>query len=570
MKADLQTIWLATLLFVVSAVSVSAAESITTFAAEYEIQPDATVEVTEFIDYDFGTADQRGILRTLNTTHAQDATAWWKRRTVDVEILSVLRGGQAEPFTITETTDGLLVRIGNPNMTITGSQTYEIKYRLNGALSYDAEATELYWQVTGTDWSVPITSVVATVRTAAGVVMRTDERACYQGSRESTVACDRSDVTGSNGVQFASAALAAHEGLTIAVALDPATVSTVVRETSYYALFAIPPLVGWFIVLFWLVYRFRTKDSLSWPLVAQYEPYQDKPPMYTGYLFDKVLQPRDISAGIVYLAEQGFIHIERNEVTTWRVFTGTDYSLTLRKPASEAPNIFLTQVLELLFTDPVPPRTALLSELKKHQTAISRQITKLQSAFKSELDAAGYTTTQLPAALWQWGKLTVVIAVALLVTAIVLGGGWIIILMCFVIGTVIAYSIAVQPRFTRAGHEAYQHIRGFKHFMEMTDKERFAFHNAPAKNPQQFMEYLPYAVALGVEKEWAKVFADVTIPTPEWYSAPGQSVFSASVLTQELSSFSSAVATSGATGSTGSSGGGSVGGGGGGGGGGSW
>ncbi len=105
----------------------------------------------------------------------------------------------------------------------------------------------------------------------------------------------------------------------------------------------------------------------------------------------------------------------------------------------------------------------------------------------------------------------------------------------------------------------------------MTEKERYEFFNNPADNPQEFMEYLPYAIAFGVEKKWAKQFASITIPQPDWYRGSGP--FVATAFADEISSFSekvsSAVATQRSSGS-GSGGGGFSGGGSGGGGGGSW
>jgi len=38
-------------------------------------------------------------------------------------------------------------------------------------------------------------------------------------------------------------------------------------------------------------------------------------------------------------------------------------------------------------------------------------------------------------------------------------------------------------------------------FLEYTEKERIKFFNSPETNPQEFLDYLPYATAFGVEKE---------------------------------------------------------------------
>ncbi len=83
------------------------------------------------------------------------------------------------------------------------------------------------------------------------------------------------------------------------------------------------------------------------------------------------------------------------------------------------------------------------------------------------------------------------------------------------------------------------------------------------------MEYLPYAIAFGVEKEWAEVFKDITIPNPAWYSENGGGTFAPVSFAQSMHAFSSSVSSASSS-SSGSGGGGSSGGGGGGGGGGGW
>jgi len=132
-----------------------------------------------------------------------------------------------------------------------------------------------------------------------------------------------------------------------------------------------------------------------------------------------------------------------------------------------------------------------------------------------------------------------------------------------------------MPRRTDSGVKMLADIKGFEWFLTVTEKDRLEFHNAPSKTPEQFMEFLPYAVALGVEKEWAKQFEGMQIPPPDWAEGQGWSNLNAiafasniSSLHSEASSGYSAPSSSGSGGS-GFSGGGS-GGGGGGGGGGSW
>jgi uncharacterized membrane protein len=130
----------------------------------------------------------------------------------------------------------------------------------------------------------------------------------------------------------------------------------------------------------------------------------------------------------------------------------------------------------------------------------------------------------------------------------------------------------VMPKRTKEGVLALEEIKGFKLFLSVTETERLKFHNAPAKKPELFEKYLPYAMVLKVEKEWAKQFEGLFTEPPTWYEGNWQT-FSLISLTSNLNAFSS-VASSTLTPSAPSSGsgfsGGSSGGGFGGGGGGSW
>jgi uncharacterized membrane protein len=100
----------------------------------------------------------------------------------------------------------------------------------------------------------------------------------------------------------------------------------------------------------------------------------------------------------------------------------------------------------------------------------------------------------------------------------------------------------------------------------------------PAKTPELFESFLPYALALGVENKWAEKFStilssienDSTAYKPGWYSGVSWSTLGAAGFTSSLSGSLSSTISSSSTApgsSSGGGGGGSSGGGGGGGGG---
>lgn len=564
----------------------AAGEEVRSFAAEYVVGPDGAVSVQEVITYDFGDVERHGIFRELDTQHPSASGSWLRERVVAYDLTAVTRAGSREPYTVTRDGSTVRVKVGDPDRTITGLQTYVLTYTLRGALSYDP-TVEFYWNVTGDRWDVPIREVVARVR-ATGTATRAADVACYAGSSGSTQRCAQATSTEQETV-FRESVLAPGEELTIAQALASGSVAVATHERWQLQLVLVPLAVFAAGVLGWLVYRFRTHHRPEQAIIARYEPFSDLLPMYTGVIMDGRLDPRDITAGIVYLAQQGFLKIRHIQTTQLWIFTSGDYELTLLRPMEEAPNEASRAVLTLMFSDgadraslsswldsagqadgdaptgnePSVGTTVTLSELARHKKRNARKVRALQKYFKQRLRDQGYfeqanldrlRLRYLVGGLVVTGVIVLVIIPGLLIPLIVLG----------VLGSIVLFA----PRRSQAGYAARWHLLGFKDFLSVTDRERFTFHNAPEKNPELFMQYLPYAIALGVEEQWAEAFRDITLATPVWYEDATGSSFSAAAFASDMGAFSSSFSAS--SGASGSSGGGSAGGGAGGGGGGSW
>lgn len=573
------SLWLA---LVVPAV---AAEAIDSFHADITIQPDGALLITETIRYDFDSANRHGIYRTITGNHANKASAWYLDRYIDIELLNVLRNGRTEQYRA-ESGEALNVRIGDPDVTISGQQTYEITYLVEGAMATFAGEDELYWNLTGNEWDVPMKSVVATVR---GEGVRFDGRsACYVGVVGSNEACSVT-VLGEFVTQFSASEVLPGEQVTIAQGVAFSGQLTPLERMRWWIIL---PFVYVFMVVVIAIslYRWRTAHKLHRAVVAQYEPYEDFRPMFTGVLFDGRLDSKDITAGLVTLAQEGFIHIKQTSRKVLFAFTVHDYEVTLRRSVSEVTTAFQRQLLELLFmgqlgtdadsrseSDFYIGKTVQLSEIKKNQSKLkknSKIIKKLKKAIEQDLLTRAFF--ERPAKKLQ----SVLIGfVVLFVTILAIAGGLfgsltdqykdaIVFLSFALFGPAVIAVVLMHQRRTKKGYEARNHLEGFKDFLSTTEAERYKFHNAPAKSPEQFMQYLPYAIAFGVEKEWAAVFADIVIDAPAWYQSETGTHFNAVTLGNELSAFSSSLSSS--AGTSGASGSGSAGGGSGGGGGGSW
>ncbi len=541
------------------------AEYIESFDTTILVQKDSSLVFTEEITYIFD-AEKHGIFRFIPLKHPQEATSRYRDRFLDIEITSVRMDDLAVPYEEIRSNDQIEIKIGDPNTTNIGKHRYTIAYTVTGGMSYPQfGGAELYFNVTGDEWEVPIRSASAIL--TAETSLFTEARSCYRGDRGSTKSCD-SVVTGDSAVTFVAHNLGSKEGLTIAQGIDRAQIDYIILERlNPWWVWGIGSLF-WFAGLIWFVYSYRTAERTGRSIIPQYDPYPGVKPMYAGLLFDGRLDPRDITAGIVYLAEQGYITIKKTEQKVLFFFEVDDYEIVLKKPVITAPS-FEQRILTLIFSPTAREGTVTLSQLKK-SLAKQKENQVLLNALKDDLEQnleeQGFFRVHIPLK-YIIGLTAIPIftmaSLAEYVPQLLLPGG-----IALVSLGILAF---MYRRRTRKGYEALDHLRGFKEFLSVTDAERFNFHNAPEKSPEQFMAYLPYAIAFGVEEKWATVFKDITIPDPSWYDAGGAAHFSAMSLTTSLGSFSSALAaSSSASGSSASSGGGFSGGGGGGGGGGSW
>jgi uncharacterized membrane protein len=177
----------------------------------------------------------------------------------------------------------------------------------------------------------------------------------------------------------------------------------------------------------------------------------------------------------------------------------------------------------------------------------------------------------------------VLIAVASGLVAVNLGSGPTPVVLGIIVAMVVVIVIFAilmkQP--TGLGRKVLDELEGFREYLEIAEKDELNLRNPPEKTPALFERFLPFALALGVEQQWAERFArifanlrgpDGTPYHPAWYQGSWSGFHSASATSTLASDLGGAISSSmSAPGSSsGGGGGGSSGGGGGGGGGGGW
>ncbi|HWO72870.1 MAG TPA: DUF2207 domain-containing protein [Dehalococcoidia bacterium] len=584
----------------VRAASAQEAWEITSFDATYAVHPDGVFDVVEDIRVDFGSLERHGILRDVPVEYEYDAD---HRRVIELEVIGVDDGtGRPLRYRLEDSGPYLRIRIGDPDRFVSGQQRYRITYRVRYGLNPQAAWDELYWNVTGNEWPVPIHRASATV-TAPAI----QEVTCFQGAFGSTEACAARS-SGASARFESTRSLADNEGLTIVVALPKGSVAvpplrlvevkTVEEQIrDFLGLKPLPLAVAAFATVggllgvvryWWLAGRDRWLGDVQYltgstrevrrPLfardtvVVEYQPPEVEPgrrlrPAEIGVLMDERADTLDVTATIVDLAVRGYLRIAELP-KTW-VFGSKDYELHQLKAADGSLLQYEKRLLDGLFED---GDSVKMSELKNEfytdlaqvKERLYDQVVKADRFFANSPETVRTLHYVLGAGLLGGG----VAAGALLgaLGAAVVGAAPVI------SGVAMLASARAMPRRTGTGREMYRRCLGFRKYMTVAETDRQRFNEEVGL----FQEYLPYAIVFECVDKWAKAFEglETEATTSSWYVGPAP--FQAVAFSRNLESFSNSISsaiasTPGGSGGSGfSAGGGFSGGGGGGGGGGSW
>lgn len=558
------------LVLVTLTAAAGAGERILRYDAAIRVAADAGVTVTENLTVRAkGDRIRRGIYRDLPTDY-EDRLG--NRVRIVPELLSVRRDGAPEPHHTERRGRDLRLYVGSREVSLSpGEYTYEIVYRLQRVLGYFDERDELYWNVTGNEWQFPIEAASATVALPASVPADRVGVEAYTGTYGARGAAYRAWVD-PDGVAHVETtrALAPEEGLTVALTWPAGHVYRPgVDENARFLLAQnlglLTALAGLAATLVYLVLAWRRTgvDPAPGVIFPHYEPPAGYSPASLRYVAEMGYDGRTFTSAVLSLAVKGFLTIEQD---------GDDYSLAATAKTMDgalAPGE--RALLRSLFG--AAGRLRLDNEnhrlvsaaMKAHEKALKRDyyqryfVTNGRLLLPALVLLAG---TGLAAALVD--RLTIASVIVLVAGAVAVA--------------LFAWLLKAP---TPHGRRLLDRAGGFRLYLEVAEKDELRLRNPPARTPELFEAYLPYALALEVEQPWAEQFAGVFAGLreetgasyrPHWYTGrwdAANPVRMAGALGPSLDSAVAAASTPPGS-SSGSSGSGFSGGGGGGGGGGGW
>ena len=504
-------------LLLAAAGSLSAKEQrLRKFDAEITVLPDSTVDVTENITFQFVGGPWHGIYREIPVEYSGPGGLNYS---LFLSVKSITEDGTKLRYESSRERQYLKLKIYIPNAD-NSTHTIAIEYTVSDALRFFEDHDEFYWNVTGDEWTLPIQSASAhIVLPDAATNIRTN---VFTGRYRSTEQNAVAEVNGTGVDVHTTAPLGMREGLTVAVAFDKGAV----KEPTAFSRFllylrsnwalAVPILV--FGLMFWLWWT-KGRDPRLRPIAAQYEPPDKLSPGEVGTLVDNSADMRDITASIVDLAVRGYLVIEeKNEEHLLGLTHSKAYLFHLKKSRAEwsALKAHEQELLDGIFDQGTAGETVTLDQLHNQ---FYRYIPTIKSKIFGTLVSDGYYARRPDSVRSAYIGFGIVAGIILAAGGLSLANHMGMSPLPFIVAGVLSAAIICgfgwfMPAHTLAGARALEGVLGFEDFLKHVEADRF---NRTIKTPEMFEKFLPFAMALGVEKNWSKAFQGIYTQPPQWY-----------------------------------------------------
>lgn len=530
-------------------------EQIDRYVVDATVQRDGAVAVTETISYDFGFQARHGIFRAIPIRYALgknqgNANASLDDRVIEITSPSATLDGQPVDLAVDpnnnkdiDTDYYDVIRLGDPDATVTGRHTYQLRYLMRGTLNKPDGTPQLFWDAIGDKWPVPIDQ--ATVRVhAPGKIARAR---CQTGSAGSGVNCPASKVGGDTAT-FSAENIDPRTAMTVAAALPPSvsvpvpvfdrkpgfapTVASNFVRPGHEAGIGAPATLGitgallviGAVLLARLLARGRdyyfvglTPGIVPGPgeqygqalrklgqhneVAVQFNK-PDAPPALCGGILHETVGMTEVSATITDLAVRGYLRVEDDGQQQHTLIQLAEPDDRLAK--------YERVILEALFADESRVELSSLQVGEEMRRAREEMLDELvyRNWYQRRPDQVTRGYRMLGAVLL-FGSL--VIGYFLLARFDL--GLW---ALPFALGGLALLSLAGRmPSRTAVGTAILTQVINFRRYLEVAEAEEIA----AQERTTVFNRYLPYAQVLGMATVWTKKFEALGAAEPNgWYT----------------------------------------------------
>jgi hypothetical protein len=503
---------------------------------------------------------KRGIIRVFPTDYTGTDS---KRYRTEFSLLSAEIDGKLAQTEVTRSGGNVEIRIMDPSVTLPRAvYSISLRYRVKGWIASRESFDELYWNVTGHDWTLPIDHASFKLALPDGAAV--SHGAAYTGRAGERGRNCRAAPGG--GIET-TRALMPKEGLTVVYAwnkgvVTPSATATMPPFSEFLNYVFIAGIVLLIILYYLLVWYFVGKDPDPKRIIPLYKPPEGLTPGFARYLKDMGFSDDCMAADIMQLAVLGFIRIPNYASTRILMITPTDKAGDARETSS------LPEPLAALLSHMPESRgkngisvTAINSPIFRSARKALRDIydKRAWEYFRKNIrftviGAIIYPLACLPlypgtdpvffklfiaiffavfGMVWPYalfdsvllgirnengvatGKIKMLCGIALICAIAFIAPAAMMGAMGFsipcgglaVVAAALFFS-RIMPVYTDKGARAMEEIKGLEMYMGTAERHRLTMLFKPDETPQLFESLLPYAHALGCAETWADSFAE--------------------------------------------------------------
>jgi len=482
------------------------AEHIRNYHSDIVIKKNGDLEVKETITV-FATGDKivNGIYRDFPTVYRKG----WLRSLVGFRVHRIARNGEGLPFSVESIDYGKRVRmIGGGRLPVPAEYVFTIEYTATRQIGFFDDHDELYWNVVGDGWGFRIEHVCAHVTLPEGVRNDDTKVAAYAGSLGSLAQSYK--FTHESGVIVFKYddRLLPRQAFSVVIGMPKGSIAapSQLQKTWWTFVDNLDIFFGWlslFLLLAYILYCYlRVRRLTPEPrVIPLFEPPSGFTPGMIHYFSKRAVAPQGVSADIVNLAVNGWITISTKEA----FWSGTTYEITRTE------NVCL-DIPYALFLHKLFGSSQTISFGKEYAKQMLKVNEHLEDCYKKSVIIPFFKKYKDEALIGAVFTFLGVFITATLRGAILGENIFFQMFILTIVSSAIVYTgmLWLLVSYTPEGFIVKDQIEGFKLYLSVAEVDRIALLSTPPdKTPELYEKLLPYAMALGVEKQWTEQFTPI-------------------------------------------------------------
>lgn len=561
---------------------------INSYHVDVDISANNIYSITEEIEF-FYQRSSHGFYRSIPTTYKFNDP---NRANLRAHISKIKVD---ENYSVSYENHYTILKVGDANRTIIGPKRYQLSYNYNLGSDVNHGYDEFYFNLVGDAWDVEIANFSFAIRFPQPI---DPEKIWFTVGRYGSVTSDgvryrlSEDRTLIEGEYLKL--LRSNEALTVRVELPDGyfALQTDFQKiaTTFNLWLSLVAIVA--AVFIWL--RFGKDDDLV--IVTQFSAPDELTPMDVGYIIDEELNVRDVTSMIFYWADLGYLTIieEQGKFSFKKereLSSASDHELRLFRAffRDAINNVVTMSELEGKFATEFQkmarrvqayyrgPRA--ITSMKSRNMALVAGLLLIVPALGFSLaitaNYIGPMTLIAFAAPLGFGILFAALSFVMmrswLIRKPLSKAGWVLLLCilsllgwffltvvaimawdefslsiaeaakAIVPSAIIAFFAVITRKRSEYGQKIIEAILGYREFIDRVEIDRLK--RMIDEDPELFYRVLSYAIVFGLEKKWARKFANIAIQPPAWYASSSNRLFNAILVSRMLSRCNTAFAT---------------------------